>query len=373
MSALVFKPSAAKSLTPGRAVGPLNMELFAAHTDVYFHYGVKGKYEVFLGSRDYLYRTFEPEVEAYLDAMSTGLVNSQEKSRATHFEFSWLGVVAGVRERYRAYCREVRGDSSDDRVINIRRMPKTVPRLSQLAHPKYWHDIVLHPFLLTGGLVLVIAPTGKGKTTTAGALIASRLDRYGGFGSSVEDPPELPFAFEHFDNATFIQHPVPKGATVEKVLDDQLRGFPSLSGGGTILLCGEVQTNLIASACLNHALNGHLVVTTLHAESMEAGLKRFVKMAGTAAGSSTEAGEMLASAIKVVIFQTFTYDPTQEGFSRGAYGGKILVSAQSNSPVANICRDLGWKGLEEQLIQQDIILKQSANIETVFEKLFAAK
>ncbi len=366
MTVVVFK-STTPATTQARSVAPLSWELFGAHTDIYFHYDALRKYKVFLGSRAFFYRKFDDDVNAHLEAMSTGLLNAQEKVRASHFEFSWDG------ERYRAYCREVRGEALVNRVMNIRRMPKTVPRLSQLAHPKHWHEIVMHPFLLTGGLVLVIAPTGKGKTTTAGALIASRLDHYGGFGASVENPPELPFAFEEFENAMFVQHHVPQGMTVENVLDDQLRGFPSLSGGGTILLCGEVQTNLIAAACLNHAVNGHLVVTTLHAESMEAGLKRFVTMAATALGSNTVAGEMLASAIKVAIFQTFDYDPNKKGFERGAYGGEILVSPRGSSPLANVCRDLAWKGLAEQLSRQGTMLSQATSSEKLFSDLELSK
>jgi len=304
---------------------------------------------VYIGKRQVV-RHFDPVVRNKLkrlidhvcSAHGRGLQADTSDPGEKHFE------VFFEERRFRAFGRFTRSKSW---LINLRRLPQRVPDLSELSYPRFWKDILLHRDLLAGGFIVVAARTGQGKTTTVGGGIGTRLRRFGGFGGTVEEVIEMPLSLEHYPDGVCEQHPVSTAAEFESALADQLRGFPTFQDGGTQLLVGETRTNGVAVECLRHALNGHLVWTTIHAESVPSALMRLHTMAASQLGDKA-AADLLASALRVVIHQTFRYFPEREGFKRGEYGGTMLCSFSSNSKLANTIRELNWKGLEQVMEDQ---------------------
>lgn len=105
------------------------------------------------------------------------------------------------------------------------------------------------------GLIVVSGPTGSGKSTLLYSALGS-LDRDRLNIGTIEDPVEY-----HLDGIN--QSPVRrhKGSTFASLLRAFLRGDPD------VILVGEVRDEETAEAVMHAATTGHLVVTTVHANS----------------------------------------------------------------------------------------------------------
>jgi len=108
------------------------------------------------------------------------------------------------------------------------------------------------------GLILVVGPTGGGKTTTlAGAV--SQLNQPGRKVISIEDPVEY-----QIDGVTQIAVNSTIGLTFASVLRSVLRHDPD------VIVVGELRDAETAEIAVNAALTGHLVLATLHANTAAA-------------------------------------------------------------------------------------------------------
>ena len=113
------------------------------------------------------------------------------------------------------------------------------------------NDIIKYP----RGLVLIIGPTGSGKTTTLYSLIHElRSPQYKII--TLEDPVEF-----QIDGITQIPIDSQKGASFAKGLRTVLRLDPD-----TVML-GEIRDQDTIQTALQAALTGHLVMSTYHAAS----------------------------------------------------------------------------------------------------------
>jgi general secretion pathway protein E len=116
------------------------------------------------------------------------------------------------------------------------------------------------------GMLLVTGPTGSGKTTTLYAAISetnSGSDKI----VTIEDPVE-------YQLPGVLQIPVneKKGLTFAKGLRSILRHDPDK------IMVGEIRDPETAQIAIQSALTGHLVFTTVHANSVFDVLSRFVHM-----------------------------------------------------------------------------------------------
>jgi type IV pilus assembly protein PilB len=102
------------------------------------------------------------------------------------------------------------------------------------------------------GLVLVVGPTGSGKTTTLYSILQS-IHREGINIITVEDPIE--YALE---GVTQVQVFEKVGLTFANTLRSMLRQDPD------VILVGEIRDEETAQIALRAAFTGHLVLSTLH-------------------------------------------------------------------------------------------------------------
>lgn len=182
---------------------------------------------------------------------------------------------------------------------NCRKMPKSTPDIFDLGLPE---PIVKHLVGLSqeSGLLLLCGPTGMGKTTTCSALIKKYLENDGGFLYTIEDPPEMPLdgLYQAKNGALGLckQTPVENERWGDG-LKSALRSRPRY------ILVGEIRTPETASQTLRAATSGHLVISTIHANSVEDGLNSIIKYA-TAAGLQEElAADLLGRGILGVVHQ----------------------------------------------------------------------
>ncbi|GAA3609379.1 competence type IV pilus ATPase ComGA [Secundilactobacillus similis] len=115
------------------------------------------------------------------------------------------------------------------------------------------------------GLILFAGPTGSGKTTTIYQL-AKTLRQHGSV-LTIEDPVEI-------IEADFLQLQVNDSAemTYEALIKVALRHRPD------ILIVGEIRDRTTAQACVEAALSGHLVLSTVHARNVYGVVTRLAQL-----------------------------------------------------------------------------------------------
>ncbi len=248
--------------------------------------------------------------------------------------------------------------------VALRRHPTTTPHLSELNLPAMWKDLFLRDSLLKGGLILICAVTGKGKSTTLASIVRARLETYGGFCRTVEDPVELPLHGEH-GTGVCRQTPVDPRHGEEgfaKALRSSLRSYPALPAGGSMLVVGEVRDSETAAELLRAAVNGHLVLTSMHAGDIRAGVARLSAMAEKTMGVDV-ARDLLGTALVYAVHQDLTIDPRETGWKRGKITGSMLYSAAASSAVAATIRDGRFANLAQPLDQQQALMRTVATAE----------
>lgn len=112
------------------------------------------------------------------------------------------------------------------------------------------------------GLILVCGPTGSGKTTTIYSLLNTLVDR-GLNIMTVEDPVEV-------EIPKIVQSQVNEsiGFTFAKGLRSLLRNDPD------VILIGEIRDAETAEIAVRAAMTGHLVISTVHANTPISAIKR---------------------------------------------------------------------------------------------------
>lgn len=116
------------------------------------------------------------------------------------------------------------------------------------------------------GMILVVGPTGSGKSTTIFSVL-SQVDGQTRSIMSVEDPVEyrIPFANQQQVNER-------AGVTFESLLKSAMRQDPD------ILFLGEVRDPFSAKASLDFASSGHLTISSLHAANATTAIFRLERL-----------------------------------------------------------------------------------------------
>ena len=141
-------------------------------------------------------------------------------------------------------------------------------------------DVINHPT----GLVLVVGPTGSGKTTTLYSLL-NTLNSPERKIITLEDP------IEYFMEG-LVQIPA-HGDDNDTEFADKLRAVLRLDPD--VVMIGEIRDKDTARTALQAALTGHLVLSTFHASSASAALTRMLDSVGI--------NPLFSSAIHLVMAQ----------------------------------------------------------------------
>jgi type IV pilus assembly protein PilB len=143
-------------------------------------------------------------------------------------------------------------------------------------------DIIAKP----SGLVMVVGPTGSGKTTTLYSML-NTLNSEERKIITIEDPVEYQFA-----GVTQIPVHSKEGGN-DNSFADKLRAVLRLDPD--IVMIGEIRDMDTARTALQASLTGHLVLSTFHASSAAAALTRLMDVIGQ--------NPLFVSAIRLVMAQ----------------------------------------------------------------------
>ncbi len=147
-------------------------------------------------------------------------------------------------------------------VIRMLRRGRSLLTLTQLGcgvdTEQRLHALVRRP----QGMLLVVGPTGSGKTTTLYALI-NEIRQEPINVVTIEDPVEY-----EVDRITQVQVHEKAGFTFAKALRSILRQDPD------VILVGEIRDAETAATAFHAAMTGHLVLSTVHATDAISALLR---------------------------------------------------------------------------------------------------
>lgn len=168
------------------------------------------------------------------------------------------------------------------RLFNMEQSMYTLDRLGLSAAERAVVDnIIAKP----SGLVMVVGPTGSGKTTTLYSMLNS-LNSDERKIITLEDPVEYQFA-------GVSQISVTSKNSQELNFAEKLRAVLRLDPD--VVMVGEIRDMDTAKTALQAALTGHLVLSTFHAASAAAALTRMIDVIGQ--------NPLFVSAIRLVMSQ----------------------------------------------------------------------
>jgi twitching motility protein PilT len=169
---------------------------------------------------------------------------------------------------YRAACyKDVSGN-----VYFLRRIPGSVPDFFSIGLPQHLANYYAAPEQQRG-LILIAGAQGSGKTTTAAALVKTRLSLYGGHAITFESPVEMPLAGAYGEAGYCFQTEIRN----ESELAAQIERSHRYSSPNLIYI-GEIRSKYAASESLRVALgsNQQLVIATIHGLNAIAALDRLL-------------------------------------------------------------------------------------------------
>jgi type II secretory ATPase GspE/PulE/Tfp pilus assembly ATPase PilB-like protein len=178
------------------------------------------------------------------------------------------------------------------RLFNMDQSMYTLDRLGLSAEERAVVDAIIAK---PSGLVMVVGPTGSGKTTTLYSMLNS-LNNDSRKIITIEDPVEY-----QFSGITQISVRSEEGGN-DNSFADKLRAVLRLDPD--IVMVGEIRDTDTSRTALQAALTGHLVLSTFHASSAAAALTRLADVVGQ--------NPLFISAIRLVMAQRLIrkLDPT---------------------------------------------------------------
>lgn len=253
--------------------------------------------------------------------------SSQQVMKAADFALT----IEGSRYRFNVFD-DVRGKN-----WAIRPIPDSLPDSQELGIPSEVTGLAQ----LSSGLVLVTGPTGSGKSTTLSSLVDQINKDQGRHIITIESPVE----YVHKPIRSLVrQREV--GMHVKSFADglrDALRQDPD------VILIGEMRDRETIEMALRAAETGHLVLSTLHANSAAKAIDRIADVfSGDEKGSVLQA---LSTSFEASVAQRLVYD-AREGITkpifelmRGTSAVRNLVKKQATDQMHSLIGTGGKEGM----------------------------
>ncbi len=178
---------------------------------------------------------------------------------ATNMEFNSAYMLDdNTRFRINAFRQK------QEPALVIRKINSEIPTFEQLGLPVAYRDLVMEK----RGLVLIVGPTGSGKSSSLAAMIGYRNHNSIGHIITVEDPIE--FMHNHAGCIITQRDVGIDTISFSAALKNALRQRPD------VVLIGEIRDREAMEQAINFAETGHLCLATLHANNSYQALERIL-------------------------------------------------------------------------------------------------
>jgi twitching motility protein PilT len=196
-------------------------------------------------------------IEKMLESL---LKDEQKEVLKARRQVDFLAVTqSGLRLRGNAFFQEY-GVSSSFRIV-----PRDIIPSASLGFPKFVYDRFLN---MKQGLILIVGPTGEGKSTTLASMLHERSNMQTEHVITVEDPVEYLLSS---DKSVIQQREV--GRDVLNFKDGITAG---LREDPDVLMVGEMRDLETISSVLTMAETGHMVFSTLHTNNGPETINRII-------------------------------------------------------------------------------------------------
>ncbi len=245
-----------------------------------------------------------------------------------------------------------------DVVMRLFNMDQENYQLDKLLLAPKEREVVNSIIAKPSGLVMVVGPTGSGKTTTLYSILNSLNEEQRKI-ITIEDPVE----FEFHGITQITVRSTERGDDL--FFADKLRAVLRLDPD--IVMVGEIRDQDTAKTALQASLTGHLVLTTFHASSAAAALTRLADVIGQ--------NSLFVSSIRLIMAQRLlrrlddslkqAYDPSEQemrlirsvidGFPNGVEKPSI-EGIKLYKPGISEDNPYGYNGMipvREQLVMSD--------------------
>lgn len=194
-------------------------------------------------------------------------------------------------------CRWVK---QPPRLTEIEGIPKMTLRTLQIYGSGGAGNVKVRP-----GLFLITGETASGKTTLGLSIVAEFLTMYGRVAVSAENPVEVIMQGRYGENGAgyFFQHDISAMGGYAATLEAAMRMTPR------IVYIGEIRRTEEAILAVEASLNGHIVIATMHSNSIIGAIERLSFMTG----NSELANNNLASGLIGVTNQKLLRRQGQKG------------------------------------------------------------
>jgi len=146
----------------------------------------------------------------------------------------------------------------------LRTITTEIPTFDQIRLPTSLKDVVM----AKRGLILMVGATGSGKSTSLAAMLGHRNANSKGHIITIEDPVE--YVHPHLGCMITQREVGSDTLSWENALKNTLRQAPD------VIQIGEIRTRETMEYAINFAETGHLVLSTLHANSANQALDRII-------------------------------------------------------------------------------------------------
>jgi type II secretory ATPase GspE/PulE/Tfp pilus assembly ATPase PilB-like protein len=286
------------------------------------------------------------------------------------------------------YARTFDGWKFTSRIIN----QQTAPSLDQLGLPYSLEAVIRRVICEPSGLVLATGPTGSGKSTLLNAMIRYLIN-----GQNAVVTIENPVEYRLNGAGPITQIQVHGEVTFAKALRSVLRQDPD------IILIGEIRDVETMEVALDAASTGHLVLSTLHANSATDATSRALDLLP----DRTRDAVRLAEALKLIMAQRLVYRfepetaprelgtyerswlednglevvrPLQETVSQKKLGKTALIEAiEIDYPISQVIRadkfdsDAMYRLAAQQMQYETLVMAGLRAVEEGFAKLSDCK
>ena len=164
-------------------------------------------------------------------------------------------------------CSTIPGKHGEKMVLRILNSDASALKLDTLIHLESVRKNFRKIMNATNGIVIVSGPTGSGKSTTLAAALREKDT-----GDTNIVTAEDPIEYDMGGDINQVQVNRAKGQTFAMILRTFLRQDPD------VILIGETRDPETAESSMDAAETGHLVFTTLHANSSTSSLTRLLDM-----------------------------------------------------------------------------------------------
>jgi len=200
-----------------------------------------------------------------LVACLKNMANMDTAERRASQDGKILRKYEGNRLEYR--CSTVPGKHGEKMVLRILNSDPSALKLDTLIHIESVRNNFRKIMNATNGIVIVSGPTGSGKSTTLAAALKEKDT-----GDTNIVTAEDPIEYDMGGDINQVQVNRAKGQTFAMILRTFLRQDPD------VILIGETRDPETAESSMDAAETGHLVFTTLHANSSTSSLTRLLDM-----------------------------------------------------------------------------------------------